>query len=53
MFLKFIDASHLTKTDKIFEMIDQVVEEVGEENVVQIVIDNWLVSDILWVLGKI
>jgi hypothetical protein len=41
VFLKSVDASHITKTaDKIFEMIDQVVEEVGEENVVQIVTDN-------------
>jgi hypothetical protein len=41
VFLKSIDASHITKTvDKIFEMIDQVVEQVGEENVVQIVTDN-------------
>ncbi|KAK2431194.1 hypothetical protein QL285_029453 [Trifolium repens] len=41
IFLKSVDASHITKTaDKIFELIDQVVEEVGEENVVQIVTDN-------------
>jgi hypothetical protein len=41
VFLKSVDASHITKTaDKIFELIDQVVEEVGEENVVQIVTDN-------------
>lgn len=41
IFLKSIDASHISKTtDKIFEMIDQIVEEVGEENIVQIVTDN-------------
>ncbi|XLR35127.1 hypothetical protein S83_063027, partial [Arachis hypogaea] len=41
VFLKSIDASHITKTaDKIFKMIDDVVEEVGEENVIQVVTDN-------------
>lgn len=41
VFLKSIDASNITKTaDKIFKMIDEVVEEVGEENVVQVVTDN-------------
>ncbi|XP_016189421.1 uncharacterized protein LOC107630719 [Arachis ipaensis] len=41
IFLKSIDASHITKTaDKIFKMIDDVVEEVGEENVIQVVTDN-------------
>ncbi|KAI9091599.1 hypothetical protein K1719_028042 [Acacia pycnantha] len=41
MFLKSIDASHITKiADKIFKMVDEVVEEVGEENVVQVVTDN-------------
>ncbi|KAI5444905.1 hypothetical protein KIW84_013255 [Lathyrus oleraceus] len=40
-FLKSIDASHISKTaDKIFKMTDQIVEEVGEESVVQIVTDN-------------
>lgn len=40
-FLKSIDASDITKTaDKIFKMIDDVVEEIGEENVVQVVTDN-------------
>ncbi|XLR57114.1 hypothetical protein S83_007786 [Arachis hypogaea] len=39
--LKSIDASHITTTaDKIFKMIDDVVEEVGEENVIQVVTDN-------------
>ncbi|KAK4270657.1 hypothetical protein QN277_019436 [Acacia crassicarpa] len=41
VFLKSIDASHITKTaEKIFKMLDEVVEEVGEENVVQVVTDN-------------
>ncbi|CAJ2670809.1 unnamed protein product [Trifolium pratense] len=41
VFLKSIDASDITKTaDKVFKMIDDVVEEVGEENVVQVVTDN-------------
>ncbi|RYR13469.1 hypothetical protein Ahy_B04g070453 [Arachis hypogaea] len=41
VFLKSIDASHITKTaDKLFKMIDDVVEEVGEENVIQVVTDN-------------
>ncbi|KAK4271061.1 hypothetical protein QN277_019809 [Acacia crassicarpa] len=41
VFLKSIDASHITKiADKIFQMIDEVVMVVGEENVVQVVTDN-------------
>ncbi|XP_061336622.1 uncharacterized protein LOC133283732 [Gastrolobium bilobum] len=41
VFLKSIEASHITKTaDKIFKMIDDVVQEIGEENVVQVVTDN-------------
>ena len=41
VFLKSIDASDICKTaEKIFKMIDEVVEEVGEENVVQVVTDN-------------
>ncbi|KAF1859973.1 hypothetical protein Lal_00027820 [Lupinus albus] len=41
VFLKSIDASHFSKTtDKVFGMMDEIVEEVGEENVVQIVTDN-------------
>ncbi|KAF1893107.1 hypothetical protein Lal_00015309 [Lupinus albus] len=40
-FFKSIDASHFSKTtDKVFRMMDEIVEEVGEENVVQIVTDN-------------
>lgn len=41
VFLKSVDASNICKTaEKIFEMIDAVVEEVGEDNVVQVVTDN-------------
>ncbi|RDX93064.1 hypothetical protein CR513_24707, partial [Mucuna pruriens] len=40
-FLRSIDASHVTKTiDKNFTMMNEIVVEVGEENVVQIVTDN-------------
>ncbi|XP_058779267.1 uncharacterized protein LOC131653196 [Vicia villosa] len=40
-FLKSIDASGISKTsDKVFKMLDDIVEEVGVENVVQIVTDN-------------
>ncbi|XP_031392253.1 uncharacterized protein LOC116204300 [Punica granatum] len=41
IFLTSIDTSDISKTrDKVFEMIDDIVEQVGEENVVQIVTDN-------------
>ncbi|XP_058754740.1 uncharacterized protein LOC131627905 [Vicia villosa] len=41
VFLKSIDACDITKTTgKIFKMIDDIVEEVGEENVVQVITDN-------------
>ncbi|KAI5395052.1 hypothetical protein KIW84_061600 [Lathyrus oleraceus] len=42
-FLKSIDASDMLESDtpfKLFKMMDDIVEEVGEENVVQIVTDN-------------
>ncbi|KAF1868263.1 hypothetical protein Lal_00018783 [Lupinus albus] len=40
IFLRSIDASHIAKTDgRIFKMIDEVVEEIGEDNVVQVVTD--------------
>lgn len=40
MFLKSIDASRISKTtDSIFKMLDEVVEEIGEKNVVQVVTD--------------
>jgi hypothetical protein len=41
VFLKSVDASNISKTtDKIFKLMDDIVEEVGEDNVVQIVTDN-------------
>ncbi|KAL5124661.1 hypothetical protein HKD37_02G005018 [Glycine soja] len=41
MFLKSVDGSDFVKTgEKIFELLDAIVEEVGEENVVQVVTDN-------------
>jgi hypothetical protein len=41
IFLKSIDASEILGwPDKIFKMMDDIVEEVGEENVVQIVTEN-------------
>ncbi|CAK8571854.1 unnamed protein product [Lathyrus sativus] len=42
-FLKSIDASHMLESEtpyELFNMMDDIVEEVGEENVVQIVTDN-------------
>lgn len=39
--MKFVDAFNIRKTtDKIFEMVDVVVEEIEEDNVVQVVTDN-------------
>ncbi|XP_028209634.1 uncharacterized protein LOC114392630 [Glycine soja] len=41
MFLKSVDGSGFVKTgEKLFELLDAIVEEVGEENVVQVVTDN-------------
>ncbi|XP_074318448.1 uncharacterized protein LOC141655260 [Silene latifolia] len=41
VFLSSIDTSNISKTaDKVLEMLNVVVEKVGEENVVQIVTDN-------------
>ena len=41
MFMKSIDASSMVKTrKKLFELLDSWVEEVGEANVVQVIIDN-------------
>ncbi|XP_044955032.1 uncharacterized protein LOC123405398 [Hordeum vulgare subsp. vulgare] len=41
VFLASVDTSEISKTaDKIFEMIDEIVEIVGEDNVVQVVTDN-------------
>ncbi|KAE8668729.1 3-hydroxyisobutyryl-CoA hydrolase 1-like [Hibiscus syriacus] len=41
VFIKSIDASDIVKnTEQLFIMLDDVVEEVGEKNVVQVVTDN-------------
>lgn len=41
VFLYFIDTFKNFKTaNKVFEMLDDVVEKVGEENVVQVMTDN-------------
>eukprot|EP00256_Glycine_max_P038787 XP_006587174.2 uncharacterized protein LOC102659927 [Glycine max] len=44
MFLKSVDGSDFVKTGEklfeLFELLDAIVEEVGEENVVQVVTDN-------------
>ncbi|XP_074293200.1 uncharacterized protein LOC141620158 [Silene latifolia] len=41
VFLSSIDTSEISKTaDNVLEMLDAIVEKVGEENVVQIVTDN-------------
>ncbi|RDX87052.1 hypothetical protein CR513_31527, partial [Mucuna pruriens] len=41
VFLKSIDTSDVIKDDqKIFELLDNIVEEIGEENVVQVVTNN-------------
>jgi uncharacterized protein DUF659 len=41
IFLSSVDTSDISKTtDKVFDMLDAVVEKVGPENVVQVVTDN-------------
>ncbi|XP_022156081.1 uncharacterized protein LOC111023053 [Momordica charantia] len=41
LFMEFIDASSCIKTgEKIFQLLDGMVEKIGEENVVQVVTDN-------------
>ncbi|KAF7825683.1 zf-BED domain-containing protein/DUF659 domain-containing protein/Dimer_Tnp_hAT domain-containing protein [Senna tora] len=41
VFLSSRDVSDVSKTaEKIFEMLDEIVEQVGEENVVQVITDN-------------
>jgi len=41
MFVKSIDGSNFLKIgEKLFEMLDSLVEEIGKENVVQIKTDN-------------
>ena len=41
MFVKSIDASSFMKTgEKTFELLDAFVDQIGEVNVVQVVLDN-------------
>lgn len=41
VFLSSLDTTSISKTaEKVFEMLDDIVEKVGEENVVQVVTDN-------------
>ncbi|CAN1127448.1 hypothetical protein LINPERHAP2_LOCUS4046 [Linum perenne] len=41
VFIESLDTSNYSKnTEKVFEMLDEVVEKVGEENVLQIITDN-------------
>ena len=41
MFVKSVDASTYMKMgEKVFELLDSFVEEIGEENVVQVITDN-------------
>jgi len=43
VFLYSLDTSDISKTtDKLFKMLDDVVEYVGEENIVQVVTDNFV-----------
>ena len=41
IFLSSIDTSYFSKTiDKVFEMLHDIVEKVGESNVVQVITNN-------------
>ncbi|CAL9120854.1 unnamed protein product [Musa textilis] len=41
MFVKSIDGSSFVKSrEKIYDLIDKFVEEIGEQNVIQVIIDN-------------
>ncbi|RVW65946.1 hypothetical protein CK203_007238 [Vitis vinifera] len=41
MFMQSIDASSMIKTgEKMFELLDKWIEQVGEENVIQVITDN-------------
>ena len=51
MFLYSLDTSNISKiAEKGFKMLDDVVEFVGEENVVQVVSDNAIVFPSLWMI---
>ncbi|RDX88798.1 hypothetical protein CR513_29547, partial [Mucuna pruriens] len=41
MFIKFVDGSNLVNIgEKLFELLDSIVEDIGEENVAQVIIEN-------------
>jgi len=41
LFLSFVDTSNKSKTaDKVFEMLDVIMDRIGEENMVQVISDN-------------
>jgi len=41
VFLSSVDTSNMFKTtDKVFEMLDVVVERIKEENIIQVITDN-------------
>ncbi|XP_020203627.1 uncharacterized protein LOC109789148 [Cajanus cajan] len=41
MFIKSVDGSNFVKTgEKLFELLDSIVEDIGEEKVVQVITDN-------------
>jgi Protein of unknown function (DUF 659) len=43
VFLKSVDSSsYFRDAKKLFELIDGVIEEIGEENIVQVVMDSAL-----------
>ena len=51
VFLYSLDTSNISKiAEKGFKMLDDVVEFVGEENVVQVVSDNAIVFPSLWMI---
>ena len=41
MFVKLIDAlSFMKSREKIYELLDKFVEEIGKQNVIQVITDN-------------
>ena len=48
-FIKSIVASAISKTtDKVYKMMDDIIEAVGEENIVQILTDNATNYKLVW-----
>jgi len=48
-FIKSIVASAISKTtDKVYKMMDDIIEVVGEENIVQILTDNATNYKLVW-----